>query len=332
MEDPGGVAKHAVRDELRLIERAGRAEGATREDVAERARDRPHLAAVLVLGLGGGLLDRDRRRLVDGAPAHLLHEVREAEVVAEPRVVLDVRVPRHRVDRAVPGGDRARGRLLLAHPHLVAPVDPFHVRAVGALEPQLPADVADLGVGQVPGECAQGIGPPLAVRVGEREDLARGLADRAMLRSDLPLARALQELDAGILRCDLADERIGEVGRAVRRDDDLELLLRVVERERVLDAPADHRLLVVGRDDERDRRRSVGLADRPGPDAREDAHRERIAGVRPGEGTERAPERRPRDHAASISRTSARYRSIATTRSASFTTYSRPRRPIVSSG
>ena len=71
-----------------------------------------------------------------------------------------------------------------------------------------------------------------------------------MLRRDLALARALQERDAGVLGRELADDRIREVGRAVRGDDDLELLRGVVERERVLDAPADHGLLVVGRDDE----------------------------------------------------------------------------------
>ena len=134
-----------MRDELGEVERPRRtAEGAPREDVAECPRDRPHLAAVLVLGLGGRLLGGHRGRLVDRAPAHLLHEVREPEVVAELRVVLDVCLSLDRVDRAVPGGDRARGRLLLAHPHLVAPVRALHVRAVRALEPELPAHVADL--------------------------------------------------------------------------------------------------------------------------------------------------------------------------------------------
>ncbi len=306
MEDPGRVAQHAVRDELRRVERPGRPERAAREDVAERARDRPYLASVLVLGLGGRLLDRDRLRLVDRAPAHLLHEVREPEVVAELRVVLDVRVALHCVDRAVARRDRARRRLLLAHPHLVAPVGALHVRAVRALEPKLAADVADLGIGEVPRERAQRVGLPLAVRVREREDVARRLAHGAVLRRDLALARALQETNARVLGRDLADDRVGEVGRAVGRHDDLEALLRVVERERVLDAPPDDSLLVVRRDDERDRRRLVGLAHRTRSNARESPHRGRVAGVRPRERSERAPEETLRDHAASISRTSAR--------------------------
>ena len=141
-----------------------------------------------------------------------------------------------------------------------------------------------------------------------------------MLRRDLPLARALEEPHAGVLGRDLADDRVGEVGRPVGRDHDLELLLRVVERERVVDAPANHGLLVVRGDDERDRRRLVGLAHGARAHARKDSHRERVAGMRPRESAERAPEDRARDHAASISRTRARYRSIATTRSASSST------------
>ena len=211
-----------MRDELREIERPRRPERATGEDVAERARDRAHLAAVLVLGLRGRLLDRDRLRLVDGATPHLLHEVREAEVVPELRVVLDVRLALHRVDRAVARRDRARGRLLLAHPHLVAPVGALHVRAVRALEPELAADVADLVVGEVADERAQRVRLPLAVRVGEREHVARRLANRSVLRRDLALTRALQKADARVLGGDLPDDRVREVGRAVGGDDDLE--------------------------------------------------------------------------------------------------------------
>ena len=150
------------------------------------------------------------------------------------------------------------------------------------------------------------VGLPLAVRVREREDVARRRAHRAVLRRDLALARALQETHARVLGRDLADDRVREVGRAVGRDDDLERVLRVVERERVLDPPADDRLLVVRGDDERDRGRLLRLAHGPRPNARERPHRQRIPGVRPRERPERAPEQTPRDHAASISLTSAR--------------------------
>ena len=240
--------------------------------------------------------------------------------MAEPRVVLDVRLTLHRVDRAVARGDRARRRLPLADPHLVAPVDPLHVRAVGALEPELAADVPDLRIGEVAGEQPQRVRLPFAVRVRERHDLARRPAHGSVLGRDLALARALQQLHARVLGCDLADDPVREVGRTVRRDDDLEPVLRVVESERVLDPPPDDRLLVVRGDHEGDGRRLVGLPYGPWPNAREHAHRERVPGVRPRQGAQRAPEQRPRDHAASNSRTSARYRSMATTRSASSST------------
>ena len=238
----------------------------------------------------------------------------------EPRVVLDVRFALHGVDRAVARGDRAAGRLLLAHPRLVAPVDALQVRAVRALESELPADVADLVVCEVAHERAQRVRLPLAVRIRERKSVARRLTHRAMLRRDLALARAAQEPNARILGRELLDDRVRAVGRAVGGDDHLEPLVGVVERQRVLDPSADHLLLVVGGDDESHRGRHVALAHGTRPQAREHSHRRRVACVRPGERGERAPERRPRDHAASNSLTRARYRSIATTRSASSST------------
>ena len=319
-----------MRHELGGVQGARRAKRAAGEDVAEGTRDRPDLASVLVLRLGGGLLDGDGSRLVDRALPHLLHEVREAEVVPELRVVLHVRLPLHGVDGAVARSDRAGGRLLLAHPHLVPPVRALHVRAVRALEAKLPADVADLLVGEVADELAQRVRLPLAVRVGEREDVARRLAHRAVLGRDLALARALQEEDARILGRQLTDDRVGEIRRAIGRDHDLEALGRVVERECVREPPANHGFLVVRRHDQRDGRGLLGLAHGARAHPREHAHRERISGMRPGEGAERPPERRARDHAASISRTRARYRSMATIRSASSSTYARPRRPISS--
>src|SRR3970282_1129911 len=132
-----------------------------RDDGAPGAGVHTPLAAVLVLGLARRLLDGDRLRVVDRPPARLLHPVREAEVVAELRVVLDVRLAPARVDRAVAGGDRAAGGLLLAHPDLVPPVETLQILAVGALEPELPAHVADLGIGEVADELTERIRLPL---------------------------------------------------------------------------------------------------------------------------------------------------------------------------
>ena len=208
MEDPRRVAQDAVRDELSGVQRPRRpAKSPPGEDVAERARDRPHLPAVLVLGLGCRLLDGDRGRLVDRAPPLLLHEVREAEVVAELRVVLDVRVALDRVDRAVPGRDRAARSTPARAPTSRSASRPPPCsrrpgsRAGAARRRSRPR------VGEVPRERAQRVGLPLAVRVREREHVARRLADGAVLRCDLALARALKEANARVLGRDLADDR-----------------------------------------------------------------------------------------------------------------------------
>ena len=182
-----------MRDELGHVQRPRRAEHPPAEEMTPGARVHAHLPPVLVLRLARRLLDRDRLGVVHRAPASLLHQVREAEVVPELGVVLDVRLAAHRVDRAVPGGDRARERLLLAHPDLVAPVETLQVRAVGALEPKLAAHVADLRVGEAADELAKRIRLPLGVGVGECEHVARRLADGAVLRGHLPFARAAEE-------------------------------------------------------------------------------------------------------------------------------------------
>jgi hypothetical protein len=295
-----------VGDELEEVERPRRPEHAAGDDVSPGARDRAHLAPILVLRLARRLLDRDRLGVVHRAPAALLHQVRKAEVVAELGVVLDVRLAAHRVDRPVAGGDRARRRLLLSHPHLVAPVETLQVGAVGALEAELARDVADLRVGQIADELAQRVGLPLRVRVGEREHVALGLAHRPVLGGDLSLSRAAQEPDAWLALRDLLDDLVRPVGGAVGGDDDLELVHGVVEREQVLEPAADHGLLVMCRDDERDGGSHVLARDRPRAEAGQRPHGRGIADVRPRESAERAPERPLRDHAASSSLTSAR--------------------------
>ena len=99
-----------------------------------------------------------------------------------------------------------------------------------------------------------------------------------------------------VARGGLLDELVRPVGRAVRGDDDLEALARVVEREQVLEPPRDDRLLVVRRDDERDRRLDLPPRDRPRAEPREQPHRRRVPRVRPRERPQRAPEERLRDH------------------------------------
>src|SRR4029077_19552287 len=113
VENPGRVSENTVRDELGHIERPRTTEDPSREDVAESSSDGANLAAVLVLGLRRRLLDGDRRGLVHRTEPSLFHEVREPEVVSELRIVLDVGIPFHCVDRTIAGGDGAARRLLL---------------------------------------------------------------------------------------------------------------------------------------------------------------------------------------------------------------------------
>src|SRR5205814_1201322 len=190
------------------------------EEMAPRPGEHPHLAPELVLAVAARLLERERLGLVDRAAAALHHQRREAEVV--PERPLDVVGSAYRVDRAVAARDRAEPRLALAQPELIAPVDAFLVRPVLALKLHLPADVGDVGVGEAANELAQCVRSPGGVRVAERDDLAFGLADRAVHRRELsgPLAR--EELDAPVVA---PDDLVRAVGRAVGGDDEVELVL-----------------------------------------------------------------------------------------------------------
>ena len=93
--------------------------------------EHPHLAPVLVLEIARRLLEGERVGRVDGPAPTLHHHVRKREVVAEPRVDLDVVGAPHGVDRAVAAGHRSEPGLLLAQPQLVAPVGALEVRPVG---------------------------------------------------------------------------------------------------------------------------------------------------------------------------------------------------------
>ena len=121
------------------------------------------------------------------------------------------------------------------------------------------------------------------------------LADGAILRGDLAAARAVEQADPRLALGDGLDELVRAVARGVRGDDDLDPVSRVVEREEVVEPALDHRLLVVGGDDDADGRlgRRV-LRDPPLAHARERSRGERIPDVRPRERRRRAPEERLR--------------------------------------
>ena len=199
---------------------------------------------------------------------------------------LDVVGASHCIDRAVPACDRAEGRLRRAHAHLVAPVEPFLVRALRLEDPQLAADVGDVRIGECAHQFAQRVGRPRRVGVRERDDLGVGLAHGAVLCGDLATARVRDHPDARKLQRDL----LRTVARRIGGDDDLAASARVVECEQVLESARDHRLLVVGGDDHGDRRLDVRRADAPRRDPREAGRRGRVEHVGPGERGERDPE------------------------------------------
>jgi hypothetical protein len=65
------------------------------------------------------------------------------------------------------------------------------------------------------------------------------------LRRDLSFTRAAQKPYPRLSGSHRLDELVGAVRRSVRRDQDLEPLGRIVQREQVLEPPFDHVLLVV---------------------------------------------------------------------------------------
>src|SRR5207237_6913969 len=110
-------------------------------------------------------------------------------------------------------------------------------------------------------------------------DLAGRVLDGMVLRDRLPVAAAEREQlrPVAALR---ADDLLGPVARAVGDDEDLEPVRRVLERERVRELLRDRALLVVRRDDERDRRRRHGtLADWAGMEPGDEPDEEREARV-----------------------------------------------------
>ena len=179
--------------------------------------------------------------------------------MAEARIDLDVVGAADCVDRAVAAGDGVEPRLVRAQRELVAPVDAFLVPAVVGLDVESAADIRDVGIGEVAHELAQRIGLPRAVRVGERDDVAVGLANGAVLRRNL--ARR-----AG---CGSRARRRASASASVRSVDASEVTTSssslgwIVERVKVLDPALDHRLLVVRGDDHRDRRQDIALLHGP---------------------------------------------------------------------
>jgi len=160
-------------------------------------------------------------------------------------------------------------------------------------------------IGEGADELAQRIRRPRRVGVGEGDDLARSLADGAVLCCDLAAALAGEEAHATL--AEGAHEVVRAIGRGVGGDDDFQPLARVVERQQVLEPPLDDRLLIVSGDDHADRRLDLGPAHAPLPQPRERGGGERVGEVRPREPCEREPKDELEDqHGAMIPRCRAR--------------------------
>ena len=211
------------------------------------AGEHPSLAPELRAERRRHRLPGDRARLEHGAPASLGELVGEGDVLAAGRLERDVGLTAHRVDRPVAGRDAGEARFEGPDGRLVAPVEPLLVLAALPLEAKLAADVADPRIGEAGHQAPERIGLPGRVGVGEGEHLAARPLDRGVERRHLATPRHLEhQIGAGLRR-----PLEGAVGRAVRDDDDLEPLARIVEGEGRADPARDARLLVVRGDDQR---------------------------------------------------------------------------------
>ena len=280
MQEWSEVAQQPVRGDLDRIQRrvAARRDHPLADDDVPEADHHPPLAGELALQGRHHLLLRGRPGDVERAHAPLGEQEGEGEVVAARGGQGDVGVAADGVDRPVAGGDSGQPGLQLPQRHLVAPVGPLEVAAARVEEANLAADVADRRVGEGLDQMAEGVGRPVAVGVGEGEDLAAGALGGGVLGGDLAAARQVED-EVGAGRPGALD---GGVGGAVGGDDQLEPLARVVEREGVGDLGGDHLLLVVGGDDQGDPRQLLPGAGAQGRTAAQPDQRpqgERVAEV-----------------------------------------------------
>ena len=207
------------------------------------------------------LFARDGVRVVHdrAAGAQACHE-RNDEVVDE-RVAADAgeERPADRVNRPVRTEQRAEAALAPLEERFVLPIHAVDVAAgrwIGQHEP--PAHHADLGRSEPAHEAPDRGRIRERVRVRQHDDVAGELAEGGIDHRRLPAPiRIIDQPDArvGVL----ANDGRGAVGAAVRRDDDLELLRRIVERQRVGQAIGDRRLFVIRRDEERHARKFVRI-------------------------------------------------------------------------
>src|SRR4051794_2406128 len=135
---------------------------------------------------------------------------------------------------------------------------------------------------------------PHRVRIGERDDLARRRVDRGLERGGLADAGQVEDVDAWFV--DRSREVDGPIGRAVRGDDDLETVDRIVQRQKIPQPILDRPRLVMSREDHADRRCDVAgrVGRRPQSAANEDGTGQ--GDVDEAEDRDRSPEQPATDH------------------------------------
>ena len=158
----------------------------------------------------------------------------------------------------------------------------------------MPGHPAYRRVGERSDERTDRIGSVSAVRIGENEDLAMRRLNRGFQRCTFadPARGDQTHVLVAIGRNDL----VSPVSRAVRDDDELTPIRGVIERQKVLDAIADHVRLVVSRDDDAHRRRDVRAGIRARAQAGAEHRQHRHTRVRDPEDGRREPEDRCPDH------------------------------------
>src|SRR5215213_10151550 len=116
-------------------------------------------------------------------------------------------------------------------------------------------------------------------RVREQKDLAVRLFNRRVLSGSLaePFFLAMQA-DTTVRKT--THDLVGPIGRAVRRDEDFQFLLRIVEGERVFELMSQIALFVVGRDDDGHWWRKLAAPHRLSSKFAEKHQQQRIASVR----------------------------------------------------
>ena len=124
---------------------------------------------------------------------------------------------------------------------------------------EVASDCADLRIREGRDQRPQRVGSEERIRIREDDDLARRALERGIERLILAVTREVQDLDARIGEGAGAIDR--GIARSVRGDDDLDPVGRIVELAEVLELLANHGLLVMGREDDRQTGSRLGLLD-----------------------------------------------------------------------